>query len=140
VSTRRLDSLTVANLAFVVAMALHAIDHTRQGRGLEALTREVRWGGVALAVVAVGALLLTLRHSPFAPLVATVVGFGTAIAVTASHLVPHWSALSDPYAGLGLGLYSWAVVLAEVVTALLLGIAGLVELRRQQRAPARAGF
>jgi hypothetical protein len=130
---RRLDSLTVANLAFVLAMALHGIDHTRQARGVDALTREVLWGGAVLAVVAVGTLALTLRRSPLAPLVATVVGFWTAIAVSASHLAPHRSAFSDPYRGLGLGWYSWAVVLAEIVSALLLGVAGVVELRRQQR-------
>jgi hypothetical protein len=138
VSRPRADSLTIANLAFVVAMALHVFDHTRQARGLDALTREVIAGGAVLGLLALTTLVLTLRHSQYAPFAATLVGFWTAIAVAASHLAPHWSAFSDPYAGLGLGFFSWAVVIAEIATAALLGIAGLVELRRRQRGPTAA--
>jgi len=63
-------------------------------------------------------------------------GFGTAIGTTASHLLPHWSALSNPYPSLSLGAYSWAVMLAEIVVGLTLEFVGLEEERRQRAASA----
>jgi hypothetical protein len=125
-------ALAAANVAFVVAVVLHGTDHVRQARGLGALTPEVQWGGSVLAVTAFAALLFTLRRHPRAPLVAAVVGLWTAIAVSLSHLAPHWSAFSDPYPDLSLDAYSWTVMLAEIAAAFAFGLLGLRALRRQE--------
>jgi hypothetical protein len=53
--------------------------------------------------------------------------------VTAVHLVPRWSAFSDPLLGSGIDALSWAAVLAEIVAALALGVAGTFALRRGDR-------
>ena len=127
---RRPDGLGAANLVFVFAMALHGIDHLTQARGVDALTREVFWGGVVRGVLALGTLPLTLGRHPRAPLVAAVVGLWTALGVSAAHLAPHWSAFSDPYPNLGLGVWSWTVVLAEIAAALAFGLIGVARLRQ----------
>src|SRR4051812_13325356 len=112
--------LVVAAAAFVAANVLHTLDHLRQGTGR--LTPEVLWGGTVLSVGAVVTLLLVLRGSPRAPLAAAAIGLGSAFGVAASHIAPHWSAFSDPYPDLGVDALSWAVMLGEVATALVLGV------------------
>jgi len=116
-------SLLVANVVFLVAMALHGLDHQLRGTG--GLTTEVMVGGTVLAVMGLATLPLTLMRHPRAPLVAAVVGFWTVIAVSASHLAPHWSAFSDPYPDKSLGFWSWAAMLSEVLAALAFGLIGL---------------
>jgi hypothetical protein len=133
------DPLAIANVAFVTAIVLHGADHIRQGTG--SLTPEVFWGGAVLALIAFATLPLTLRRDPRAPIAAAVVGLWTAVAVSASHLAPHWSAFSDPYPDLSLDALSWTVMLLEIATALVFGLAGLWQLRRgrvRERAAAAA--
>jgi hypothetical protein len=124
----RLDTLAVANLVFLATMVLHGADHVRQGTGN--LTPEVFWGGMVLGVLALSSLPFTLRRHPRAPLVAAVVGLWTVVAVSASHLAPHWSAASDPYPGQGLDAWSWAAMLSEVAAALAFGVLGAVRAGR----------
>ena len=133
---KRLPTLAVANLAFIAANVLHGIDHQRQGTGR--LTTEVLVGGTVLTILAFATLPLTLRRHPRAPLVAAAVGLWAAVGVAAAHLAPHWSAFSDPYPDLSLDALSWAVMLAEIATALVFGLLGLRELRRQGAGPTPA--
>jgi hypothetical protein len=92
-----------------------------------------------LTIVAFGTLWLTLRRHPRAPLVAALVGLWSAIGVAASHLLPHWSAFSDPYPDLDVDAVSWAAMLLELATAAVLGLLGLRELRAQGARTAGAG-
>jgi len=127
VSTRR-PRILGAHLVFLAAVILHAADHI--ARGTASLPRAVFWGGIILAVFQFGSLAFTIPGDQRAPFVAMAVGFGTAIGTTASHLLPHWSALSNPYPSLSLGAYSWAVMLAEIATGIVLGLVGVREVRR----------
>jgi hypothetical protein len=102
-------------------MVLHALDHVFQGRGLSALSPEVLGGGILLLVLAVATFPLTLRAHPQATVVAAALGWSIALGVSASHLLPYWSAFSDPYVDLSLGAYSWSVMLAEVIAAAVFG-------------------
>lgn len=115
--------MRVAAIAFVAANLLHVIDHQRQG--FDRLTTEVVVGGSVLTLLALVTLMLVLRRHSRAALACAVVGLGSAIAISASHLAPHWSALSDPYRDLSLDALSWAVMLAEVVAAAILGLVGV---------------
>jgi quinol-cytochrome oxidoreductase complex cytochrome b subunit len=117
------NRLTIAATAFLAANLLHGIDHERQGT--ERLTTEVKAGGVVLTLLAILALIVVLRRSSRAPLVATAVGFWAAINVSAAHIAPHWSALSDSYSEVDADALAWSVMLLEVATALLLAIVGL---------------
>jgi hypothetical protein len=125
------DSLAVVAMAFLAANLLHGIDHERQGTGR--LTSEVMIGGAALTLLAIVTLIVVLRRSSRAPLVATVVGFWTAINVGAAHIAPHWSAFSDSYPEIDADTLAWAVMLLEIATAFLLGVVGVHRLRA--RAP-----
>ena len=126
--------LRTAAIAFLAANLLHTLDHLRQGTGR--LTTEIFLGGSVITIAAVVTLVLVLRGSPRAPLTAAVVGLWTAVGVAASHIAPHWSALSDSYPELSVDALSWAVMLAEIAAALVLGMLGVRELRRTA-APAR---
>ncbi len=121
--------LTVASIAFVAANVAHSLDHLRQGTG--DLATEVLAGGTVLSLLAVTTLVLVLRGDRRAPLVAAVVGLWSALGVAASHIAPHWSAFSDSYFDIDVDALSWAVMLAEIAAAAVLGLVGLTELRRQ---------
>jgi hypothetical protein len=122
---RRQDPLFVANSAFILAIVLHNTDHIFfQDRGVNALSTEVVVAGTMLAVAAFIGYGFTLARHPWAPMIATILGFGAAVSVTLGHVVPHWSAFSDPYSDLHLGVYSWTVMLAEIVTGFVLGAVG----------------
>jgi hypothetical protein len=131
------EPLVLANLAFILAIALHNGDHIFfQDRGMNALSTEIKVAGTALVVIALIGLGFTLARHPWAPMMATIIGFGAAVSVTFGHVVPHWSnALSDPYSDLSLGAYSWAVMLAEIVTGFVLGVVGFRTVRREEAAP-----
>jgi hypothetical protein len=131
----RLGALAIANIAFVATNVLHTLDHLRQGTG--DLTTEVVLAGSVLTVVAVSTLWFTLRQDPRAPLVAAVVGLAGAAGIAASHLAPHWSALSYSYPALHVDALSWAAMLAELVAALAFGLLGVRELRRRGAGPRR---
>jgi hypothetical protein len=122
--------LGAAAALFLAANIAHTLDHVRQG--IDRLAAEVLAGGTLLTIAAVLALGLALRRDPRAPVVCTGVGLAGALGVAASHLAPHWSALSDPYPSLGLDVLSWAVMLAEIAAALVLAVAGAREVTRHQ--------
>ena len=119
----------------MAANVLHSLDHLRQGTG--DLATEVLAGGTVLSILAVLTLVLALRHHPRAPLWAAVVGTWSALGVIASHVAPHWSALSDSYLEIHADALSWVVMLAEVLAAAYLGFAGFRELRRRARGSRR---
>ena len=123
----RLDTLSIAAIVFFAANVLHTLDHQRQGT--ERLTTEVFVGGSVITALAIVTLIWSLRGNPQAPFVAAVTGFWTAIGVTASHVLPHWSAFSDSYPDLNVDALSWVVVLLEIGAAFALGAVGARELR-----------
>lgn len=123
------DSLAIAAVAFVVANLLHTADHFRQGLG--GLTPAILVAGTALTVLAIVVMVMALRGHPRAPAFCAVVGLSGAVGVAASHLAPHWSTLSDPYPDLSVDALSWAVMLAEIATAVVLATAALRRLARQ---------
>ncbi|MDX6664747.1 MAG: hypothetical protein QOG68_953 [Solirubrobacteraceae bacterium] len=128
--------LTTAALAFLAANLLHTADHFRQGVG--SLTAEILVAGTGLTLSAAVVLVLVVRDHPRAPLFAVVAGFSGAAGILASHVAPHWSALSDPYPAIGADALSWIVMLIEVGTALALGAAGLRASGARAPTPRRA--
>ena len=124
----RIDALTAASIAFGLSILVHGADHIRQGTG--SLTREVFWGGAVLALVNFTTIGLALRRHPRAPLFCAAVGLWTAVAVSASHLAPHWSAFSNPYPDLSLDVLSWVAMLSEVIAGLVLAAVAIAAVRR----------
>ena len=121
----------MASAVLVFLNAFHGLDHVRQGLGR--LTSEVVVGGQALLLLALLPLVLSFRRHRLAPLAAATVGLWTALAVAASHLAPHWSAFSDPYADNDLDWFSWGQMLLLIAGATALGIVGMGALRRSRR-------
>jgi hypothetical protein len=74
-----------------------------------------------------------LTHYRLARQVAVVVGFSTAVAVAASHLLPRWSSLSDAFPGSSVDALSWAAVSVEIAGALTFGTAAAFALWRGAR-------
>jgi hypothetical protein len=130
-----LDSLTVTSVALVVANALHTADHVRQG--LAGLDWQIVAGGTALSVLVVATAVVTLRHDRVAPVIAAATGLLVAGAVSASHLAPYWSAVSDPYPAIHADLLSWTVMLAELAAALLLALSAISTLASRPQLRAR---
>jgi hypothetical protein len=124
---RHLGTLVGANIAFVAVNLLHTADHQRQGT--DGLTAEIVVGGALLTLSAVASLVLALRRDARAPIFAAVLGLSGAAGIAASHIAPHWSALSDSYPAIGADAVSWAVMLLEIGGALLLAFAGVRALR-----------
>ena len=120
-------ALRYATAVFAACFLLHNADHIR--RGVDVITPEVFGAGMgAMVLAALAVTLVVLRH-PLAPLVAVVVGFPTAVGVTATHLLPHWSVFSDALPGGHVDTFTWVAVIAEVGGAFALGAAGLHALR-----------
>lgn len=122
-------SLRGSAAAFTVAFVVHNADHAR--RGIDVVTDHVVWAGTTVAVLASVTLTLIATRHRLAPFAATVSGLAIAGGVSASHLAPRWSALSDPLPGGAVDLVTWVAVLAEVAGALALGLVGLRQVRRQ---------
>jgi hypothetical protein len=122
--------LRSAAVIFLVGFLLHNGDHSR--RGLAVLTPEVIWAGTAGAILSLTAIAIVLIGHRLAPIAAVAAGFSMALGVAAVHLLPHWSAFSDPLPGGNVDLWSWLAVLAEVGGALVLGLAGAHVLRRDR--------
>ena len=131
---RRDRRLRAAGLVFVVGFLLHNADHGR--RGIEAVTDHVVWAGTTVAVIAAVTLTLVFTRHPIGPMVAAAAGLGIAFGVTASHLLPEWSAFSDSLPQGDVDGLTWIAVLSEIGGALLLAGAGLSAMRLP-RAPAR---
>ena len=123
------DPVVLASVVLVSLNALHGLDHLRQGLGR--LSTEVLVGGQGLLLLALVPLVLSFRRHELAPLAAATVGLGTALAVAASHLAPHWSAFSDPYADNNLDLASWGQMLLLIAAAAALATVGIRTLRRR---------
>ena len=135
-SLRENRVLRYAAFFFTAGLLIHSADHWR--RGFDVLTPEVYWAGMALSILGVTTIVLVLVRHRLAPLVAVAVGFPTALGVAASHLLPHWSLFSDAFPGSGVDALSYAAVLVEIISALVLGAAGAYVLRRTgQRRAAR---
>ena len=114
-------SMKAAGSLFVAGFVVHNADHAR--RGVDAVTDHVVWAGTFVAIAAAVILTLVFTDHPEAPLAAAAGGFGIAVGVSATHLLPDWGVLSDPL--LDLSATSWVAVLAEIVGAIALGFSGL---------------
>ena len=128
--------LRTTAFAFLAANLLHTADHFRQG--VSGLSWEILVAGTSLTIGAIVVLLMVLRNHEHAALFATIIGFTGAIGIVASHIAPHWSALSDSYVEGDQDALSWIVVLVEISTAAALGFAGLRALRAHAPRPRQA--
>lgn len=113
-----------AATAYLIANLAHGADHLRQH--LAGLNETIKLGGGLLTLAAVVTFVLVLRGHRRGPAVAAVVGTVAFVLVVASHVVPHWSVVSDSYVDdVHADALSWIVVLLEIGTSALLSVAGI---------------
>jgi hypothetical protein len=114
-------------VVFMVAVTVHGADHVR--RGIDVVTTQVLSAGTIQFLLAVVALVLVFRRHPWAPAFAIALGFQSAIGFTAAHVLPHWSAFSDPFTGSPVApnvtALSWATAVFEIGADLAFGWAGV---------------
>jgi hypothetical protein len=115
-------TMRIAAVVFLAGFVLHNADHFR--RGVDTITWEVLWAGTATGIMTLLAIGLALAGHRLSPLLAVLVGFSMAVGVSAVHLTPHWSALSDSLPDGPVDGFTWAAVLAEVAGAFVFGAAG----------------
>ena len=136
-------ALSLAAWAYLAGMGVHAIDHLF--RGITGSDETASWPGslqVALSAVAVGlpvATLLFVRTGHRrAPLVATVVGLGSAVVFFTLHVLPSWAPFTDSFIGAEEGArvtpYSWVTAALGIGGASALGLAGAIVLCAAARA------
>jgi hypothetical protein len=129
IAQRRL--LRRAGAVFVVGFVVHDLDHAR--RGLAAVSDQVVWAGTLVAMLATVTFTLIVVGHRSAPVLAAAAGTAIAIGVSATHLLPAWGSLSDSLPDGRVDAFTWTAVLAEVVGALVLGLAGFAVVRQQLR-------
>lgn len=99
---------------------LHDLDHVRQGRTLPLALNAI---GAFGTLGAFGLLLWTLRRKDeLVRRVAAVFGLITAFGLVAIHVLPHWSAISDPYGAARVDWLSWVSLAAFISGGVVLAI------------------
>lgn len=133
-------SVTVAMIAFVAAFAVHGVDHFR--RGMTASPPPVMVGGMVQGMFVAIALVLVLRHHPWAPRAAVFVGFGSAALFTYAHVLPTflpgWQDSFSSGPRINVTWFSWLTAVGEIGTGLILGYAGMRALRPTAGASTRS--
>lgn len=124
--------LTAAAYVFLPLFLFHQADHIRRGLGTASTQLAVL--GTLGSYFAVATLTLVFTRHRLAPRVATVVGFVTAIGFITTHWFPTMSAFSDSFVSHHVDWISWAASVCEVGGALMLGTAGLLTWRSEDRA------
>lgn len=125
---RGVRRLHLAGYLFALGSAVHLVDHLR--RGQTSVTAELYWAGNLALIVQVAVITLVLTRHRTGPLAAIAGGFPLALAFSAAHWLPEWSALSDPVWAIdSLRPLSYAASSLEILGALALGIAGLTLVR-----------
>lgn len=119
--------LRVTGVLLLAALLLHSTDHVV--RGLDVVTGVVLGAGTGQFLFAAVAVAMVFARHPAAPALAMLVGFVGALGFSAAHLLPQWSALSDPYVGAvpapGVSAFSWVTAVVEIAADLAFGVAGL---------------
>lgn len=116
--SRGTRALVLAAGSLVALTVLHDLDHVRQGRPLPTALTVI---GLLGTLTAFGLLLWTLRRSDdTVRRVAVAFGVMTAVGLVVIHVLPHWSAISDPYWKAGVDWLSWISLGAFIVGGLVL--------------------
>ena len=120
--------LRVTAAIFAVAVLVHNADHLR--RGGDSVSADVFWIGILAILVEVGVVALIFMRHPSAPLAAAVGGLWLAVGYLVVHFTPRRDVLSDSFTGGGASWLSLFAASFETAAAVLLGIAGIMALRR----------
>ena len=126
--TRGDRALKSAETLFAVAVLFHGADHVR--RGPHSTTAAVFWVGTSAILLEVSVVVLCCQRHRVAPLAATVGGFSLSVGYLVVHFLPRQPLLSDSFVSAAkVSWISWLAATLEVVSAVVLGVVGLVVMR-----------
>lgn len=111
--------------AVLALTLLHDADHMRQGRDLPTTLNVI---GIVAPLLALAVLIGVARGWRGGTIAATGFGFLTALGLIAIHVLPSWSAISDPYGEANVDAASWLSLIALIVASTALGVAGSKDL------------
>jgi len=115
---------------FAIAVMLHNSDHARRGVG--SIGRDVFVVGTSAIALEVGVAVLVYQRHRWAPLAAAVTGFSLGAGYLVVHFLPARSWLSDSFtSATNVSPLSWGAASLETVSAIMLGVVGLIALRRR---------
>lgn len=128
-------SLRLTAAVFVVAFAVHGMDHLRRGLADES-TAILVIGTVQALLLALAASLMAMR-SRWAPVVAVVVGSLNASAFVLQHVLPDWfGPLSDSFVNAPersrVTGFSWLAAIFDILAAIAFATAGAWILRTRE--------
>lgn len=126
--------LRITAYMYLAGYAIHGADHI--ARGMDKTPDAVKIGGFLGLLAGLTAIGFVVSRRRLSAHLAIVVGFVTAVGLTAVHVPPHWSAFSQPFRG-GVNALDWASVVVAVLGSLAFGIAGVYALM-SERSGARA--
>src|SRR5436305_5191306 len=120
---RSQQALRITAQVMLVAIVVHGADHLR--RGINVSTHVVLAAGAIQTLAGAIAATMVFRRHREAPAVAVFVGLAGAIGFAAAHLLPTWSAFSDPFTGGAVAphvnVFSWFTALFEIAADLAFG-------------------
>jgi hypothetical protein len=124
-----MSRLARANLILLVLVLAHSADHVFNQPD-RSYSSEIIVPGILGPLAVALVLTLALRRRPEAAPLSILIGLSTAAGFVLVHLVPHWSAFSDPYVDVPqLNTMSWTLVIAPILAALYVVVAAFLELR-----------
>ena len=122
--------LIAANLLLVALLIVHTLDHLmRQEAQVPSGTATAGTAGFVAALLVLG---LALAGHRLAPAATALVGLATAAGFVAIHVLPDWSAISQPYSDIDVDGLSWVAMIVPAVAAAGVGAIGVQAVRSQQ--------
>lgn len=134
---RRRRTLVLANGALLAALILHGLDHALDP-ALRHTPSDVNLVGTIGFVGAGVSLVLAWIGIRAALVFSLLTGVANAVGFVAVHLLPHWSALSQPFGQVGAGALPWASLVLTIGVAAALAFVALRLPRCLADAPAVA--
>lgn len=135
---RRRRTLVLANGALLAAVILHGLDHAVDP-ALRHTPSDVNLVGTIGFLGAGVSLILAWIGSRVALAFSALTGIANAVGFLAVHVLPHWSALSQPFGQIDASALSWASLVLTIGVAAGLAFVALHLPRRPADAPAAAG-
>ena len=89
--------------------------------------------GVIAVIISAATLWLAMRRSFLAPLAALGTGIATTAGLSAIHIAPRWSSVSDPYSAVDVNALSWLIVGIAIAGAIALTAVGARETATRRR-------
>ena len=112
-----MTNLRRATLLVLFTHVLHDLDHVRHGTPAPG---EVVATAIAGWIALIALLVLVFRGHRLAAPYAAAFGIASALGFVLVHLLPRWSAFSNPYADANVDALSWALAALPVAAGLYL--------------------